>query len=62
MTKQRSRTQRGLHYQALAEGYKILRPGVAESFRLAAEHYDQADPPLDPRAKREDERAGETVE
>ena len=42
----RKRTERGLHYRALAEGYKILNPTVAASFELAAEHYDQSDPPL----------------
>ena len=47
MTKRRKRTFRGSHYRALAEGYKILNPTVAESFQLAAEHYDHYDPALD---------------
>jgi hypothetical protein len=51
MTKHRKRTERGLHYRALAEGYKVLRPTVADSFGSAAEYYDQSDPPLEPEAK-----------
>ena len=47
MTKRRKRTERGLHYRALAEGYKVLKPTVAGSFERAAEHYDQSDPPLE---------------
>jgi hypothetical protein len=47
MTKRRKRTERGSHYRALAEGYKVLNPTVADSFELAAEHYDQSDPPLE---------------
>jgi len=47
MTNRRKRTERGLHYRALAEGYKILNPTVADSFELAAEHYDRSDPPLE---------------
>jgi hypothetical protein len=45
MTKRRKRTERGLYYRALAEGYKILNPTVADSFELAAEHDDRSDPP-----------------
>jgi hypothetical protein len=48
MTKRRKRTERGLHYRALAEGYKVLKPAVAGSFESAAEHYDHSDPPLEP--------------
>ena len=51
MTKRRKRTERGLHYRALAEGYKLLNPTVADSFELAAEHYDRSDPPLERVAK-----------
>ena len=47
MTKRRKRTERGFHYRALAEGYKILNRSVAGSFQSAAEHYDQSDPPLE---------------
>jgi hypothetical protein len=45
--KSHRRTRRGAHYRALAEGYSILNPSIAESFRHAADHYDNADPPLD---------------
>jgi hypothetical protein len=48
MTKHRKRTERRLHYRALAEGYKILKPKVAESFQMAADYYDGRDPPIDP--------------
>jgi hypothetical protein len=47
MTKRQTRTRRGLRYQALAEGYKLLKPEVAKSYQLAADHYDRSDPPLD---------------
>ena len=42
------RPRRGHRYRALAYGYKILKSPVADSFKAAAEHYDQTDPPLDP--------------
>jgi hypothetical protein len=42
------RPGRGHRYRALAYGYKILKSPVADSFKAAAEHYDQTDPPLDP--------------
>jgi len=50
MKKPRKRTRRGDHYRMLAEGYSILNPSLAESFRNAAEHYDNTDPPLDTEA------------
>ena len=43
MAKRYRRTQRGAHYQALAEGYKVLNPTLASSFQSAAEHYDHSD-------------------
>lgn len=47
MHKPRKRTRRGAHYRALAQGYAMLNSPVADSFHLAADYYDHADPPLD---------------
>jgi hypothetical protein len=47
-TKSRKRTFRGLQYQKMAEGYKLLRSPVADSYHAAAEHYREVDPPIDP--------------
>jgi hypothetical protein len=44
----RKRTFRGLQYQKMAEGYKLLRSPVADSYHAAAEHYREVDPPIDP--------------
>jgi hypothetical protein len=41
--KKRRRTERGRKYQALAEGYRLLRSPIAASLEAAAEHYEQAD-------------------
>ncbi len=61
MTKRQ--TQRGLHYRALAEGYRALKPQVAASYKLAADHYDHNDPPLETvaRASVEGEREGKAT-
>jgi len=63
MSKSRKRTA---HYRALAEGYEMLKSPLAGSFYRAAEHYDQADPPVvvpaDPKdAEIEEERFGKKV-
>jgi hypothetical protein len=55
MTKRHKRTERGSYYRALAEGYKVLKPTVADSFQSAADHYDQNDPPLEPVVKAGDD-------
>ena len=66
MTKHRKRTERGLHYRALAEGYKVLNPSLAGSFQSAAEHYDHSDPPVElvPETGKTggDEREGKAVD
>jgi hypothetical protein len=41
-----TRTERGLRYQALAEGYKLLKPELAETYQFAADYYDHSDPSL----------------
>jgi len=46
VSKSRKRTRRGDHYRTLAEGYAMLKSPLAGSFYRAAEHYDQADPPV----------------
>jgi hypothetical protein len=53
-----------LHYRALAEGYKVLKPAVAGSFESAAEHYDHSDPPLEPDTGKAggDDREGKKVD
>ena len=56
MQKPRKHTRRGAHYRALAEGYSILNPSIAESFRHAADHYDNTDPPLGTEAKVDEPR------
>jgi hypothetical protein len=48
MKKPGKRTRRGLHYRALAEGYKAMNFPLAASLDAAAEHYDHTDLPLDP--------------
>jgi hypothetical protein len=45
--KSHKRTHRGVKYDALAEGYKILKSPLADSFSAAAEHYEKADAPND---------------
>ena len=47
MKKLRKHSRRGAHYRALAEGYSMLNPSVAESFRHAADYYDNTDPPFE---------------
>ena len=43
MKKPRKRTRRGLKYEALAEGYKILKSPLATTFEAASEHFEQTD-------------------
>jgi hypothetical protein len=43
MKKPRKRTQRGMKYEALAEGYKILKSPLAGTFEAASEHFEQRD-------------------
>jgi hypothetical protein len=40
-------TQRGVKYDALAEGYKILKLPLAGAFSAAAEHFSESDPPFE---------------
>ena len=66
MSKSRKGIRRGAHYRALAEGYEMLKSPLAGSFYRAAEHYDQADPPVvvpaDPKdAEIEEEGFGKKV-
>jgi hypothetical protein len=48
MGKSHKRTKRGDHYQTMAAGYRILNSPLADSYRAAAAHYRESDPPLDP--------------
>jgi hypothetical protein len=43
MKKPRKRTRRGVKYEALAEGYKILNSPLAGTFEAASEHYEKTD-------------------
>jgi hypothetical protein len=45
--KKRVHTERGVKYDALAKGYKILKSPLADSFAAAAEHFNGADAPVD---------------
>ena len=47
MNKKRVHTQRGVKYDALAKGYKILKSPLAGSFSAAAEHFSETDAPID---------------
>jgi hypothetical protein len=46
MKKPRKRTRRGIKFDALADGYKILNSPLAQTFRATAEHFDETDPPV----------------
>ena len=46
MKKPRKRTRRGIQFDALADGYKILNSPLAQTFRATAEHFDETDPPV----------------
>ena len=54
LAKSRKRTYRELQYQKMADGYRLLRSPVADSYSAAAQHYQQADPPIDPPASAEE--------
>jgi hypothetical protein len=47
LAKTRKRTYRELQYRKMAEGYRLLKSPVADSYHAAAEHYRENDPPLD---------------
>ena len=47
MSKARKRTHRGLKFRHLAEGYQMLNSPLAATFHAAADHYSEADPPID---------------
>ena len=55
MRKRQRHTKRGLYYQALAEGYKLLKPGVADTYQLAADYYEHSDLPVEANKRGEDE-------
>jgi hypothetical protein len=46
MKKPRKRTRRGIKFDALADGCKMLNSPLAQTFRGAAEHFDETDPPV----------------
>ena len=46
MKNPRKRTRRGIKFDTLADGYKILNSPLAQTFRAAAEHFDETDPPV----------------
>jgi hypothetical protein len=48
MSKAHKRTHRGLKFRHLAEGYRMLNSPLAATFHAAADHYTEADPPIDP--------------
>jgi hypothetical protein len=43
MKKPRKRTHRGVKYDALAQGFKVMKSPLAESFEAASEHYERTD-------------------
>jgi hypothetical protein len=43
MKKPRKRTHRGVKYDALAKGFKIMKSPLAESFEAASEHFEKTD-------------------
>jgi hypothetical protein len=43
MKKPRKWTRRGVKYDALAHGYKILNSPLAETFEAASEHFEKTD-------------------
>jgi hypothetical protein len=43
MKNPRKRSRRGVKYDALARGYKILNSPLAETFEAAAEHFEKTD-------------------
>jgi hypothetical protein len=47
MKKKRAHTQRGVKYDALAKGYRILNSPLADTFSAAAEHFSETDAPID---------------
>jgi hypothetical protein len=55
MGKTRKRTRRGEQYHAMAAGYRLLKSPLADSYKAAAEHYRETDPPLEARRDRPDE-------
>jgi len=44
MKKPRKRTRRGVKYDALALGYKILKSPLAETFEAVSDHFEKTDP------------------
>jgi hypothetical protein len=40
MENARKRTRRGIKFDSLAQGYKMLNSPLAHAYRAAAEHYD----------------------
>jgi hypothetical protein len=47
LVKPRKRTYRELHYRKMADGYRLLKSPVADSYHAAAEHYQQSDASID---------------
>jgi hypothetical protein len=43
MKKPRKRTHRGVKYDALAQGFKIMKSPLANSFGAASEHFEKTD-------------------
>jgi len=43
MKRPRKRTRRGVHYEALAEGFRMMKSPLAETFEATSEHYEQTD-------------------
>jgi hypothetical protein len=62
MGKLRKRTQRGDQYQTMAAGFQILQSPLAGSYKAAAEHYRESDPPLDPPLDQADPDAARELE
>jgi hypothetical protein len=47
MKKPHKHTRRGFKYHTVAEGYKILKSPLADSYNAAAEHFSERDPAVD---------------
>jgi hypothetical protein len=47
MKKSRKRTRRGIEFDSLADGYKMLNSPLAQTYRATAEHFEETDPPID---------------
>jgi hypothetical protein len=62
MGKSRKRTTRGDQYQTMAAGYQLLQSPLAGSYRAAAEHYWESDPPLEPHLDQADPDAAQKSE